>query len=172
MSAETWLPVPGYEGRYEVSDAGRVRSLTRRDARGCARPGRVLKGSINSRRGHVSINLFQANSRERWMVHALVALAFLGPRPSGQEVCHGDGNPANNNLSNLRYDTHSANALDSVRHGTHANAARTHCVHGHEFTMENTYVYRGKRHCRPCNAIRQANVKARRLSATSDRGES
>jgi hypothetical protein len=51
-------------------------------------------------------------------VHALVCEAFHGPRPEGQEVRHLDGNPANNNASNLRWGTHSENVIDSINHGT------------------------------------------------------
>jgi hypothetical protein len=52
-------------------------------------------------------------------VHRLVLEAFVGPCPPGMEGCHGDGNPANNALPNLRWDSHSGNQLDAVRHGTH-----------------------------------------------------
>lgn len=48
----------------------------------------------------------------------LVAEAFIGPRPNGLEVCHCDGNPANDRPENLRWDTHAANMQDTVRHGT------------------------------------------------------
>ena len=49
--------------------------------------------------------------------HRLVALAWIGPQPEGMEVCHDDGDPTNNHVSNLRWDTHQANASDMVRHG-------------------------------------------------------
>jgi hypothetical protein len=52
-------------------------------------------------------------------VHVLVAEAFLGPRPDGQEVCHIDGNPSNNQSCNLRYGTHRENEADKREHGTH-----------------------------------------------------
>ena len=45
-------------------------------------------------------------------VHVLVALTFIGPRPQGLEICHRDGNPANNAVDNLRYDTRTGNLLD------------------------------------------------------------
>jgi hypothetical protein len=51
-------------------------------------------------------------------VHRLVLLAFVGPCPPEQEGCHNDGNPLNNRLGNLRWDTHQANMGDAARHGT------------------------------------------------------
>lgn len=50
--------------------------------------------------------------------------AFVGPCPEGLEVCHLDGDPLNNRLSNLRYDTRSANNLDKVGHGTATRGER------------------------------------------------
>lgn len=53
----------------------------------------------------------------RWYVHALILTVFVGPCPDGLEGCHYDGNVANNNLENLRWDTHLANIEDRARHG-------------------------------------------------------
>lgn len=55
--------------------------------------------------------------------HRMVAEAFLGPCPKGLEVCHGDGNPINNRVGNLRYDTHRNNMLDAIQHGTFMGGA-------------------------------------------------
>lgn len=63
------------------------------------------------------VNLGRGNMRR---VHRLVLEAFVGPAPAGTEGCHNDGNPQNNALSNLRWDTHAENMLDQVRHGTKA----------------------------------------------------
>lgn len=57
-------------------------------------------------------------------LHRLVAAAFLGPCPDGQEVLHGDGNPANNRLDNLSYGTRTNNAADQLRHGTRPIGSR------------------------------------------------
>lgn len=64
-------------------------------------------------------------------VHDLVAEAFLGPKPQGLEVCHGDNNTRNNAASNLRYATRSENHRDKRKHGT--NGRKTHCPQGHEY---------------------------------------
>lgn len=104
---ECWLPVPGFEDQYQVSDLGRVRSLR------WATPRVLRPGPSNY--GHLSVVLGRGNTR---MVHALVLLAFVGARPSGAECRHLDGNPANNRLDNLRWGTRTENILDAVRHGT------------------------------------------------------
>lgn len=119
--SETWKAIPGYEGRYEVSDAGRVRSLDHRVRVVCRgvettrmSPGKMLKPGPSGGCGHLSVALGKGNSI---LVHILVMLAFVGPRPEGADVAHGDGDPANNHLSNLRYATRTSNNQDMVYHG-------------------------------------------------------
>lgn len=119
---ENWLPVVGFEGFYEVSDLGNVRSFGRLKWGGKAYywvEGRTLVRSVDGR-GYLNVNLSGIRKITR-TVHSLVADAFLGPRPVGMEVCHNDGNKANPILSNLRYDTKSSNQLDAYKHGTRNN---------------------------------------------------
>lgn len=150
---ESWAPVVGYEGFYEVSNLGRVRSVEKRvrTARGTRlRPSVVRKLSANPR-GYLTVNLSRGEAGSRTQhVHTLVLSAFVGPRPEGMEARHLDGNPANNSIANLAWGTHSENNLDRVRHGTHHLASRTHCPRGHEYTPENTCLDQGKRSCREC----------------------
>lgn len=151
---EQWKPVVGFEGLYEVSSRGRVRSLPH-SAPG--RPGvvmhfagKVLPGSVNPQ-GYIEVGLSRDGVRTLRKVHRLVLEAFVGPRPDGTEGCHGDGDPGNNRLTNLRWDTRSANTYDKVRHGTHPMAAKTACKYGHPYTDENTYRRKnGARQCRTC----------------------
>jgi NUMOD4 motif/HNH endonuclease len=154
---ESWLPIPGWEDWYEVSDLGRVRSLPRRlTYGGRMRQGKVLSPGMNSD-GYLTVVLCKDARRLTVAVHRLVALAFLGPRPPGQEVRHLDGTRTNNALPNLSYGTRSQNQIDSVQHGTHLSARKTHCLRGHLFTPENTYISprSGQRDCRICRAIRR-----------------
>ncbi len=84
--------------------------------------------------------------------HRAVLLAFVGPCPEGMEACHNNGDPLDNRVENLRWDTRSNNTLDKVAHGTHPMASKTHCKRGHEFTPENTKdggAHYG-RQCRTC----------------------
>jgi len=103
---ELWKSVVGFEGAYEVSDLGRVRSLLR--------GGRVLRPGRSTSCGHLVVLLGRKNKR---YVHALVAEAFVGPRPLGCDVLHLDGNAGNNAAVNLKYGTRSENNAHVVYHG-------------------------------------------------------
>jgi len=74
--------------------------------------------------GHLAVTLYGASGSKQTFIHKLILEAFVGPCPDGLVCCHEDGNPANNALSNLRWDTHKANAADSIRHGTMIRGSR------------------------------------------------
>jgi hypothetical protein len=104
-----------------------------------------------------------------FLVHRLMAIAFLGEPPPGCEVCHNDGDGTNNVLSNIRWGTRSENILDSVQHGTNHWTTRTHCPNDHEYTPENTGYSRrssGKRfrYCKTCKHRNQRAYDSRRRS--------
>ncbi|KRD36826.1 hypothetical protein ASE27_10240 [Oerskovia sp. Root918] len=160
----SWRPVVGFEGAYEVSDRGRVRSLDRLDSRGNRIRGRVLRAATK-RSGHQHLSLCVDGKGITLLVHRMVLEAFVGPAPEGMEACHSDGDPANNALSNLRWDSRSENTLDRVRHGTHHLARKTHCPVGHPYDADNTHFdKRGDRICRECK--RERNRAARLRGAT------
>ena len=142
-----WLAIPGFP-EYMVSDRGRVWSRPRTTTRGG-----LLKLNTDSH-GRVYVNLTRNGKQKVRRVHQLVAEAFIGPCPSGMEVRHLDGNPANNSLANLQYSTHAVNMADMVAHGT-SKSHMIHCKRGHEFTPENTRVGKsGSRFCRACQRDR------------------
>lgn len=158
--AERWQFIPGYEGRYEVSDHGRVRSW----ARYGSLPTPHLRVQTTTPSGHKALTFVKHGRQRTESIHRLVLLAFVGECPVGLEVRHLDGDPANNHLSNLRYGTPSENVLDRVRHGTHHHTAKTHCRHGHPYDAVNTYITpKGKRDCRICKraAARRRDAKRR-----------
>jgi hypothetical protein len=101
-----WRVVPGFS-RYKVSDEGQVRG----------RGGKSLKAHLARR--YLVIKVWSDDGRRITKgVHQLVALAFLGPRPSQtHEVAHWDGTRTNNIVGNLRWATPMDNHLDQVRHG-------------------------------------------------------
>jgi hypothetical protein len=108
------------------------------------------------------VRLYREKVGKLFLVHRLVAFAFIGEPEPEQEVCHRDGNPLHNNLSNLRWGTRSDNMQDRVRHGNHPNASKTHCIHGHGFTTENTYVNGKARICRTCQRENWARYDKKR----------
>lgn len=124
---ERWLPVVGFEGLYEVSDLGRVRSLQRtcpsKDGRLRTVPEKMLKGSAWG--PYLCVTLQRDGRRLRQNIQWLVMLAFVGPKLHPDwEVCHNDGNHHNNREGNLRYDTRSGNFADKVPHNTHQRGER------------------------------------------------
>ena len=166
MSDERWRPIPGYEGTYEVSDLGRVRSVDRWVSRANGgqyrRRGKVLAAHPHPRAGYPLVKLKINNAVHSATTHALVMLAFVGPRPEGLEVCHNNGDPTDNRPANLRYDTRSENRRDSVRHGTHSETRKTRCRSGHPFDEVNTIRRSdGSRDCRICRRERSRASRAR-----------
>jgi len=160
-----WRDIPNWPG-YQASDMGEIRSLDRMipvSNRGTRRAtGRVLT-QIPGTHGYPTVMLYGPGGRKRVAVHRLILLAFVGePVAPATEACHNDGTQTNNRLSNLRWDTPSANRRDTVRHGKHNNASKTHCPKGHEYTPENTYRSPGRRGCRACNRAAVARYKASR----------
>lgn len=99
-------PIPGFPGYWAYADG----QIERR---------RLLKGSVNVNR-YLQVNLYPRKTGSTGPIHRFIALAFLGPRPSGYVIRHLDGNPLNNRVSNLAYGTQAENTADSMRHGTFA----------------------------------------------------
>jgi hypothetical protein len=165
-SEEQWRAVVGYEGFYEVSDHGRVRSLPRisntRYGRTRRLSGRILRPGINPRTGRRLVALYRDSVARTHHVYPLVLEAFVGLRPPGMEACHNDGDHTNDRLSNLRWDTSSGNSHDSVAHGTHNNARKTHCLRGHRLAEPNlvpSILARGRRDCLACHKARAKKTK-------------
>jgi len=95
----------------------------------------------------------------------LVATAFHGPCPDGQQCRHLNGDPADNRSDNLKWGTPSEQAHDKVRHGTHHQARKTHCPQGHQYDDQNTYYYQGERGCRSCRVDAARRYRAKKVSA-------
>ncbi|WP_081609739.1 NUMOD4 motif-containing HNH endonuclease [Mesorhizobium sp. STM 4661] len=114
---ERWLPVVGFEGRYEVSDLGRVRSLAFRSNGGVG----LMKSTPNYSGYHV---VTLGRDRKQRRVHVMVLEAFVGPRPTGMQGCHDKSDKDNNRLDSLRWDTPRGNIADrrSYSEGSHPNS--------------------------------------------------
>jgi hypothetical protein len=103
-----WKNVVGYEGYYQVSDSGKVRSLTRYDRVGRLKIG-VIKRTVIQNSGYKIVNLKVDGKQNNHLVHRLVATAFVSNPENKKFINHIDGNKLNNEVSNLEWCTRSEN---------------------------------------------------------------
>lgn len=118
-----WRTIAGWEGFYEVSDDGRVKSLARTVE--MIRRARVVRVGLRERimrtplcEGYPKVTLSRPGKQERKFVHQLVCTAFHGPAPDGHEVAHNNGDRLDPRATNLRWATRHENVLDMAAHGT------------------------------------------------------
>jgi hypothetical protein len=127
---EIWKEISGWEGHYEVSTVGRVRSVTRirTVTRGGVTYQQAYPGKIRSihpvTAGYLAVELIRGKVKTYRLVHGLVGEAFLGPRPDGLQCAHLNGNKRDNRLSNLSYVTAKENAAHKWLHGTVPHGAK------------------------------------------------
>ena len=127
---EKWKPVEGLENFYHISSKGRILNLERvvvyktgkketlgkKEIRN--KGGKIKKSNYNSE-GYEIVRLVGDDGKAiTTRMHVLVAHHFIGPRPNGMEISHQDGNPANNDVSNLAYESRRTNNAKRMIHGT------------------------------------------------------
>ncbi len=106
---EIWKDVPWSKGRYAVSNKGNVKNLETRQ---------LLNTTPRKENSYVQMSLYiTGEGKVRVMLHRLVLEVFIGPCPEGKEANHGRNGKTDNSLSNLKWDTHSANVLDAYDWG-------------------------------------------------------
>lgn len=119
---ELWKPVLDYDGLYEVSNLGRVRSIRRyvNTARGKRfKSEHYLAPSLNKKTGYYSVCLAKDGGKRSVLLHYLVASAFIGNRPDGCQVNHKNEDKSDNRAENLEW----VSAKENTNYGT-ANARR------------------------------------------------
>jgi hypothetical protein len=116
---EKWRAVPKFEGKYEASTEGRVRSLPRQTAAGVL-GGRVLHPTVE-KNGYLRVTLSVSGVRHREFLHRIILRTFVGECPKGWQCRHLDGNKSNCRLANLAWGTPKENASDRMSHGTHVD---------------------------------------------------
>ena len=129
---EVWKAIPGYEGYYDGSNQGRIRSYWQRIYLGKYGsrvvlnniPQKLLKYKVDRRSGYFVVGLHKDGKSKSFWVHKIILITFRGPCPPGMEGCHNDGVPLNIHIDNLRWDTHRNNILDRQKHGTNINGER------------------------------------------------
>ena len=112
MKIEIFKDIPGYEGIYEVSDLGNIKSKHSSNHI-------ILVNSI-SHRGYKKVNLSEKGVSKTYEVHKLIAMAFLNHKPNGNKlvVDHIDNNKLNNTLINLQVITHRDNCSKDIKNKT------------------------------------------------------
>ena len=108
---ESWQPVDGYEGLYEVSNRGQVRRV---------KTGRILRPSAKGP-GYPAVSLSEHGKVKTRYIHHLVAFAFIGKRPDGMDINHKDCDKENNAVGNLEYISHVENQRHAVQMGRMSN---------------------------------------------------
>lgn len=133
MNGEIWRDVPGYDGHFEASSFGRVRSkdriVVKKTRYGGVMTQRYYGKILNphTERGYKYVHVGVAGRKVRVGVHRLVLLAFHGEGPVGQITRHLNGDPADNRPENLAWGDHQQNMADRKKHGRYANGER-HCM--------------------------------------------
>jgi hypothetical protein len=175
-NSEEWRPVPGYEGRYEASDHGNVRSVGfyMRNPHGTQtwKPGRTLKPTPH-RQGYRMVTLIDESGKRRSIkVPRVVLLTFVGPPPPGKEdALHGDDDPTNDHLGNLRWGDQSENSYDSVENDCHPQSRKRRCIRGHLLVAPNLVPSAAGRQCLACKRTHSARTTdARRMPNRFHRG--
>ena len=109
MNQEVFKPIPGYEGIYEASNLGRIKSLKGNS--------RIFKSKIVNHKGYLITRLFKYGKKKSFKTHQLIAMTFLGHTPCGMKVVvdHIDENKLNNRADNLQLMGNVENILKSQR---------------------------------------------------------
>lgn len=118
---ERWLPVVGYEGLYEVSSFGRVKSLKRKWV-----PSNKILSQINHNAGYLSVAISDSKIIKKELCHILVAEAFIEKTNPNYVVNHKDGDKKNNVVSNLEWGTSKHNSQEAIRLGLFNNFGENH----------------------------------------------
>lgn len=127
MENEIWKDIINFEEQYQISNFGRIKSLTRRDTKGQTRYERFLKAHLD-KGGYYRVILCKNSIQRTYIVHRLVAIHFLDLPENYQEltVNHKDGNKTNNHPSNLEWVTQKDNNKHAYRTGLKDNKGEKH----------------------------------------------
>lgn len=122
---EKWKDIEGYEGLYQISNLGRVKSLPKPCRNNSISKEKILKPRINDN-GYCVVDLYKNKKRKVFRIHKLVMHTFIGKNES-LDINHIDGNKTNNKLSNLEYCTRQENMLHAVKIGLSKGCIKVKC---------------------------------------------
>lgn len=118
LDGELWVDIKGYEGLYQISNRGRVKSVARMiisDTKGMCPVDSKILGLRRHNKGYYTLSLWHGDIREQKYVHRLVAEHFIDNPNKYPCVNHIDNNPSNNNVENLEWCTHKMNTAHARR---------------------------------------------------------
>ena len=129
---EIWKDIEGYEGLYQVSNMGRVKSLGNNKTR----KEKILKSSKNNR-GYLCVNLYKDGLVKNYLIHRLVASAFIDNPNNLPQVNHKDENPKNNYVDNLEY----CDSKYNMNYGTRTErVAKAKSIPILQFTLDGEFI--------------------------------
>ena len=165
---ETWLPVKGYEGLYEVSDHGRVKALERyvMNNGGLQHRSEKILSQQENKHGYVNVVLCKGGKINSIGVHRLVAMAFIDNPKNKPVVDHIDTNPSNNHVDNLRWVTVKENANNPLSRSHNSESKKGHPNWGRPLTEEERLKISLK------NKGRKVSEETRRKLSESHKGKS
>jgi hypothetical protein len=117
---EIWKDIRGFEGKYQISNYGRVKSLARFIGKGAGylKPEKIITTKFDQD-GYAQIRLVVSDRMGKtFKIHRLVVLHFISEIPVGKIVCHKDGDKLNNQADNLYVGCIRSNTLDKYQHGS------------------------------------------------------
>lgn len=119
MEKEIWKDINGYEGYYQVSNLGRIRSLSRKVYDRKGKFNRTMNGRIintfKTKEGYHRVQLCKNGKNEKYLVHRLVAQAFVNNHDGKSEINHKNANKDDNKSSNLEWVTRKENIDHSFK---------------------------------------------------------
>lgn len=146
---EEWRPVLGFEGKHEVSNLGRVKTLAFNMRHWCGRdipkPERIVEQSKHSG----GYRIVALRDGKKHYVHRLVMAAFIGTSKPGQDVNHISGDKSDNSLANLEYCDRLHNVRHAIRTGLQDNAGEGNGMHKYtaaKIASAHAMVVRGATH--------------------------
>jgi NUMOD4 motif/HNH endonuclease len=148
LSGEEWRPAVGYDGLYEVSNLGRIKSCTKYipnllTGGESARPPKLMKTAVD-RGGHHHLSLTKDGVAKNVFLHHVVARAFLGPCPDGYQTLHRDDDKEDNRAEALYYGTVAHNGRDKTKNGKSVWGEKHHAASLTEDQVREIFALKGK----------------------------
>ena len=176
FKVEIWQDVKGFEGFYQVSNLGRIKSLDRiiqqhhRNQRNVEHiyKGKILKGNIN-KNGYIIVDLHKKGKIKKFLLHRLIAETFI-PKVKGKNIInHKDNNPTNNQVNNLEWCTQSENIKYAYEFG---NKKAPHQKRIIQFDRNNNFIceWESQTQIERVLGIKQANISKVCLGKRSQAG--